>query len=90
MGMLIFPFGIYFPLYAFLGGWDKVELEIFKDAVEISGPSKWLANFIYKMSYKISQKSPLYNKYPIESEIPLKEMEELIEIRKSNLKNIQS
>ncbi|MBD3353596.1 MAG: hypothetical protein GF364_19085 [Candidatus Lokiarchaeota archaeon] len=56
---------IYLPFYTYFGGWDDYGLEMFREAVSISGPSRIFFVPIYKLSIWLADKSPLHNKYPI-------------------------
>jgi hypothetical protein len=69
---------VFFPLYTFFGGWDDYSIDLFHEAVEISGPSKFLFRPI-DYANNLLRKSPFHNRYPI----PYKEAhEEAIQIMK--------
>jgi hypothetical protein len=70
---------IFFPLYTAFGGWDDNTLSIFHEAVEISGPSRFLFRPIDKVSQWLGLKSPLHNRFPIQYQ---KAKEEAIELMK--------
>ncbi len=81
--MLVGTFAIYMFFYAFFGGFDDMSLRIFKEAVEISGPSKPLMKFLLffvKLGVKVS---PLHNKFPIPSEMARQQALELMVIREA-------
>jgi hypothetical protein len=75
VGCLMFMF---FPLYTAFGGNDENTLNIFSEAVEISGPSRFLFRPINKMMNFLGKKSPLHNKFPIPWEQALIEADELM------------
>ena len=89
LAILVIPLFIYFPLYSLFGGWDDDTLEVFKQAVKISGPSKGFVGLIYKISKKVSSISPLHNRFPIKSDDAFKEIRELMEIRDRNRELLQ-
>ncbi|MBD3185214.1 hypothetical protein GF325_00185 [Candidatus Bathyarchaeota archaeon] len=84
LSIFVLPFFLYFPVYAFLGGWDDATLEIFRHAVGISGPSKPFVGFIYRVTKKISRITPLHGRFPIDNEEANREIAELMEIRLKN------
>jgi hypothetical protein len=71
---------VFFPLYTFFGGWDNYGLQIFTNAVEIAGPSKFLFRPIVKAN-KLLVKSPFHNKHPIPWEKANEEAEILMRER---------
>ncbi|MFX0099783.1 MAG: hypothetical protein ACFFCS_09380 [Candidatus Hodarchaeota archaeon] len=87
--LFIFPFFVYFPMYAFFGGFDDRSLEILDDAVKISGPSKVIMRFVHRMALKIAKFSPLHNKFPIEGSEAKKEIAELMEMRRKSRDQLQ-
>jgi len=80
--LFIFPALLTLPMIGFLGGFDKRSLEHFNNAVKISGPSRFLANFMYKMSKFGYKNSPFKEKFVIDYSEADKEAEELTLIRK--------
>jgi len=62
------------------GGWDDYGIKIFSDAVEISGPSKFLFRPIVKVN-KLMIKSPLHNRFGIPWKAAQDEAEELMKER---------
>ena len=52
--LILVPFFVFFPVYTFFGGWDEDGLEVFAQAVKISGPSKPIIFFVLKMARKIA------------------------------------
>jgi len=78
---LIFNFCI---LYGFFGGWDDHTLGVFKEAVYISGPSRFFWIPVYKISLALVKKSPLHNKFPMDHVDAEREMIELMIQRKKN------
>jgi len=71
----------YISLYSFFGGWDDYGLNVFYEAVKISGPSRIFFVPIAKMSALLIKISPLHNKFPIPHEDAERERFELMIIR---------
>ncbi len=69
---------IFIPLYTFFGGWDDYGLQIFGDAVALSGPAKIFFKPIYKLSASLASVSPFHNKYPIPWEQAVQDAEDLM------------
>lgn len=69
---------VYFPVYALFGGWDDYNIKIFHEAVEISGPSKFLFKPIDWANRGIIKYSKLHNRFPIPWKIADKEAEDLM------------
>lgn len=82
----IFPAFITFPLIGFFGGFDKRGMEHFKKATQISGPSHFLVNIMYKMTLLGYEHSPLKDKFMIQHEEADKEAMELTLIRQQFVK----
>ena len=81
--LLLFPAGIFAPLYAFFGGWDDNTLEDFRKAAELSGPSKGITMMMYKVSKWVHDRSPWKNKFEFkDADLAMKEANELLEIRR--------
>ena len=76
------PFIIFF-IYSCFGGWDDYGLKIFKDAVDLSGPSKFLISRLYKVCAFGHKISPLKNKFPIPHKAAEKEIAELNKLKKA-------
>ncbi len=89
IGLLVGPFSIWLPVYALLGGWDKGSLEILKKALIISGPSKPFVRFILKVSVYFSEKSPFFEKFPIDTTGVQQEIGELINRRRDEIQQIK-
>lgn len=81
LAIFFLPFFLFFPVYALVGGWDEGGLRIFERAATISGPSRWLIAFICRISRQISEKSPLFNKFPIDETVADRQIAELMAIR---------
>ena len=77
---------VFYPLYTVCGGWDAYNIQIFHEAVNISGPSRILFRPIDVIN-RLFVKSPLHNRYPIPWEKASQEAEELMKERfiKSNI-----
>ncbi len=82
LGLFVGVFFVWMPAYAFFGGWDESSLDILEKAITISGPSKGFVRLIWKVSTKISQFSPFFGKYPIDTTGVDDEIRELIIARK--------
>jgi hypothetical protein len=78
VGCMLF---IFFPLYAFFGGWGKHTLNVFQEACEISGPSRIFFGPILRISKWFVKISPLHNRFPIPHKEAQKEAVELMKIR---------
>jgi hypothetical protein len=78
---IFFGLFFFFPMYGLMGGWDVNSLAVFKEAVEISGPSRFFFMPILKMTLFLGTKSPLFNKFPIPYEKALEESIELMRRR---------
>jgi hypothetical protein len=75
-------FGLFFfTMYGVFGGWDDHTIGVFKEAVEISSPSKFLFNPILKVTLFLGLRSNLHGKFPIPHEEAVKEAAELMQIR---------
>jgi len=71
----------FFPLYTFFGGNDENTLAIFHEAVQISGPSRFLFIPIDKAMLLLAKKSKLHNKFKIPYEKAELEAQELMKER---------
>jgi hypothetical protein len=84
IGIFCIPFFIFLPLTGILGGWDEMQLKVFKKGVDLSGPSKIFFVPFYKsimFGVKIGQKIKLHNRFRIPWEQPLKEINELMQAK---------
>jgi hypothetical protein len=77
-------FFLYFPLTAILGAWDAINLDEFKKAAEMSGPSKFLVMPLYKILVYFSKKSKLHDKFGMDATSVLREAEELYLLKVEN------
>jgi hypothetical protein len=80
-GFVVCLMFIFFPLYTFFGGHDENTLAIFHEAVEISGPSRFLFRPIDKAMRWLAKISPLHGKFPIAYEAAEREAQELMKER---------
>jgi hypothetical protein len=71
---------VYFPAYTLFGGWDKYGINVFSEAVDISGPSRLLFKPVV-FANKLLVKSKLHNRFPIPWEDADREMGELMKER---------
>jgi len=85
LGIFTGPFIVFFPVFAFLGGWDDNALVILERAIKLSGPSKPIILYIQFVSLKITKISPLHNRFPVDYTGGEEEIEELMKERKENL-----
>ncbi len=75
---------VYYPITAYMGGWDDENLEAFHKAAQLSGPSKFLVWPLYKIVSGICKHLPLHNKFRMPSEEAFKEAAELLELKRSH------
>ncbi|MFX0100222.1 MAG: hypothetical protein ACFFCS_11625 [Candidatus Hodarchaeota archaeon] len=90
--MFAFGFGLIFCfiiLYGFFGGWDDHSLQIFKEAIAISGPSRILFVPVYGLTAALVKISPLHNKFPMEYKEAVREMKELMIQRDKNTEKVK-
>lgn len=78
VAIIALPLLVFLPLTGLLGGWDTFGLMTFKKAIKISGPSKPFANMLYKSVMAGVRRSKLHNKYRIPWEVPMREIKELM------------
>ena len=82
--VVLLVFG-YFPIHTLLGGWDDDSMRDLRKAVVMSGPSKFIVYPMYKMIELSARVSPLHNKFKIDSSEALKQVEELLEMRRQSI-----
>jgi hypothetical protein len=80
---------VYFPLTGFLGGWDKVNLEEFRKAAYMSGPSKWIIVPIFKMVNWCCQHSPLHDKFGMPTAQVIQDAKDLLLIKRANREDLK-
>jgi sorbitol-specific phosphotransferase system component IIC len=80
---------VYFPLTGLLGAWDTVNLEEFRKAAYMSGPSKWLVVPIYKILKYCCDRSPLHNKFAMPTENVIQDALELLQIKNINREELK-
>jgi hypothetical protein len=80
---------IYFPLTGILGAWDTVNLDEFRKAAYMSGPSKWLVVPIYKILNFCCQRSPLHNKFAMPTDMVVQDARELLIIKNTNREELK-
>jgi hypothetical protein len=78
---IFFGLFFFFPMYGVFGGWDNHTIQVFKEAVEISGPSKFIFMPILKVTLFFGLRSKLHNKFPIPNEEAQAEAVDLMKIR---------
>jgi len=76
--MLIGTFSIYMFFYGLFGGFDKAGLQVFMEAVNISGPSKNLMKFLAFFVKLGTRISPLFGKFVIKEDIAHRQALELM------------
>jgi hypothetical protein len=92
-GLIVILIGVgyvFFPLYAFFGGWDEYGLSTFEKGKVLTGPSKFLVAHILKVSKYMNARSPFYNKFPIPWVEADREAKELQSIRDHTDKYLMS
>lgn len=80
---------IYFPLSSLMGGWDDINLDEFRKSAAMSGPSKFLVVPLYRLVNFFSKKSKLHNRFAMESDVVLRQAQELFEIKLENRKKFR-
>ena len=80
---IILLFG-YFPLTALFGAWDNTNIEEFRKAAQMSGPSKFLVIPIYKIVNWSCNHSKLHNRFGMPTEDVIKDAVDLLAIKKTN------
>jgi hypothetical protein len=76
-------FIVYFPLTALLGAWDDTNLEEFRKAAIMSGPSKRLVMPLYNAIAKICARSKYHNRFALPMEGVEKAARELLLIKRT-------
>jgi hypothetical protein len=80
MVLFLWPIIIVCPLMGIFGSWDDYSADSFRRTVELSGPSKFMMQAMYKASIVTYNKSPLKGRFPIKgSDLAVKEALELEE-----------
>lgn len=74
----VIPFFLFLPLVGYLGGFDDFQMETFRKAVELSGPSKWIVKGFYNAIEWGHERCPWKNKYKIPWEVPQRQIKELL------------
>lgn len=80
---------IYFPLTAFLGGWDHTNLEEFRKVSKMSGPSKFFVSPIFKIVEYACKKSKYHNKFDLSIDGVIEEAKELLLIKRENREKLK-
>lgn len=74
-------FGLYHPITTLLGGYDDDYLRHFAKAVEMSGPSKPIAKFVYLEATLFRKWSKLHNRFKMDETEAVKEVQELYQMK---------
>ncbi|GAB4322389.1 MAG: hypothetical protein Kow0069_27090 [Promethearchaeota archaeon] len=82
VGIVVVPLFVYLPLTGLLGLWDDFSLETFRRAVEISGPSKWIAKLFLKGTEWGVRRSRLHNRFRTPWEAAERQIAELNEMKR--------
>lgn len=82
-GLILIPLVVYLPLTGIMGCWDDFGMKTFKKAIDLSGPSKKLVNLFYKSTSFGVKHSKIHNKFKIPWETAVKQIDELMEIKKN-------
>lgn len=88
LGAILIVPNIYFPLTGVLGGWDDYQLGQFKKAVKLSGPSKFLFKWFFNLinrGVRLGRKIGLHGRFDIPCDGAIKEINELMEIKRKNI-----
>ncbi len=88
--LFAWPALIVCPVMGFSGAWDQYSIESFYETVKISGPSKWMLNWMYRMTKVCYDRSPLKGRFPIQgAEDAAREAGELEAIKRAkDLENL--
>lgn len=84
--IILVPMLVFFPVFTFMGGWDDASLAIFDKAVELSGPSRPLVQFIARVCHAVARVSPLHGRFPIDTTAADREARELMALRAAQLR----
>ncbi|MHA1822000.1 MAG: hypothetical protein ACTSU2_03945 [Promethearchaeota archaeon] len=80
--LILFP-GVLFFFFGLSGGWDDIGLNEFKNAVELSGPSKFIVNAYFKATRLGHNLCPIKNKFSTPSAEAYEEIDQLQIIKES-------
>jgi hypothetical protein len=80
---LVLIFG-YFSMTALFGGWDTVNLDEFRKAAKMSGPSKFLIQPVYWFVEKVCLHSPLHNRFALPTDEVMKDAKDLLIVKRQN------
>ena len=84
--LFVFPLIMMVPFYALFGGWDDFTIEELRKTAAVSGPSKGIMIFMYKISAACAKVSRLHNRFPLaDYKVVEKQLQELIDEGKANV-----
>lgn len=63
--LFFFPPFVYAPLLSLFGAWDDINIESFRNAIPLAGPSKFILRWMYKSAHLFYYRTPLQGKFPI-------------------------
>ncbi|MHA1732515.1 MAG: hypothetical protein ACTSU5_11260 [Promethearchaeota archaeon] len=78
----LFLIFLYVPLSGYFGGWDDTNLDEFKKAAEMSGPSKFIVSPCYKALNWACSKSPMHNRFAMPIEGVVEDAHDLLETKR--------
>jgi hypothetical protein len=82
-------FFVYVPLTGLLGAWDKVNLEEFKKAAIMSGPSRFLVQPLANVLVKVCKISPFHDQFGMSTENVMGEAKSLLKTKKNNREELK-
>lgn len=81
---------LYFVMSGFFGGWDTINLDEFRKASQMSGPSRFLISPVYKLVEKACIKSKYHNRFSLPTEEVVQSAKELLEIKRINREKLKN
>jgi hypothetical protein len=87
--IVLILFFVYFPLTAYLGGWDDTNLEEFRKVSKMSGPSKLFVVPIFKIVEYACKKSKYHNKFDLSIDGIIEEAKELLVLKRENREKLK-
>lgn len=85
--ILILVMGFYFPLTAFLGGWDDNSIRDLRMTLKMSGISRLFVLPMTKLVFKVAPKSRLHNRFKYDETDAFQEIKELVMTKDLNREN---
>ncbi len=85
----VIPMLFYFPLTGYFGAWDEGSLELFDKIVDLSGPSRFFIEPLYKLMKKAKKRSFISKRNLFAHEQAQEEIEELMELKSQSQSSIK-